>query len=181
MTLDDDAFDRLYQRYAETLLDYFQRRLQDAELATDLVGDTFATVLEHRAEYRGESKEEEAAWLWRIAASTLREHERSGRARRRDRRGLVRQRRALTDAEIERIEDDASSERMRQAVRESLDRLPAVQREAVRLRVVEGLPYSEVGERLGIQTTAARVRVLRAMRSLRSMLVELFEEEEGRS
>jgi RNA polymerase sigma-70 factor (ECF subfamily) len=178
MSLDDEAFDRLYQRQAETLLDYFQRRLQDPELATDLVADTFEAVLERRSQYRGDSEEEESGWLWRIASSTLREHERRGRARRRDSRGLIRQRRALTDSEIERIEDDASSERMRRAVRDSLDRLPDDQRDAVRLRVVESLPYDEVARRLGIQPTAARVRVLRAMRVLRGMLSNLFEEEE---
>ena len=52
--------------------------------------------------------------------------------------------------EIERIEELASSQSIRDAVVRSLDRLPADQREAVRLRIVEGLPYAEVAARLGL-------------------------------
>ena len=62
------------------MLRYFQRRVADPELATDLMADTFMTVLELRGQYRGTSAQELSGWLWRIAQSTLREHEERSRA-----------------------------------------------------------------------------------------------------
>jgi len=179
MTLDDEALDRLYKRYANSLLRYFQRRVADPELATDLMADTFATVLEQRQRYRGTSEQELSGWVWRIGQSTLREHEERGRTRARGASRVGRERRQLTDSEIERIEDDAMSERLREAVRRCLDRLPAEQREAVRLRVVEGLTYAEVSERLGIGVATTRVQVMRGVQKLRGMLEPIFSREEG--
>src|SRR5262245_40082889 len=124
MTLDDAALDRLYKRTANSMLRYFQRRVADPELATDLMADTFITVLELRGQYRGTSDQELSGWVWRIAQSTLRDHEERGKTRARGSRQVSRERRELTDSEIERIEDDAMSARLREAVRRSLDRLP---------------------------------------------------------
>ena len=57
---------------------------------------------------------------------------------------------------------------------ESLDwalaELPEGQRQAVELRVVGDLSYDEVGDALGTTSRAARVRVHRGLRSLRSLL-----------
>jgi len=100
----------------------------------------------------------------------LREYERRDESARRWARRLGRERRALTDREIERIEDLASSQSIRDAVSRSLDRLPADQREAVRLRVVEGMAYADVAARLGLAASGTRAMVTRAMRTLRGML-----------
>lgn len=98
---------------------------------------------------------------------------------RRGQRRLGRERRALTDREIERIEDLASSESLRDAVTRCLDRLPEDQREAVRMRVVEGLSYAEIARRLGLTPSGTRTKVTRAMRDLRGMLERLYAGEKG--
>jgi RNA polymerase sigma-70 factor, ECF subfamily len=181
MTLDADELDRLYVANADRLARYFQRRVQDPEVAVDLVAETFTRVAERLDQFRGGQNNGDASgWLWRVAASTLHEHERRDAITRRRKGRLAIERRALTEEEYERIEADASSEALRAAVRASLKRLPAAEREAVQLRVVEGLPYSEVAERLGIKQTAAQMRVGRAMRHLRGMLERIYEREEGR-
>ena len=43
-------------------------------------------------------------------------------------------------------------------------------REAVRLRVVDELPYRDLAQRLGISETAARVRVSRGLSALAGLL-----------
>jgi RNA polymerase sigma-70 factor (ECF subfamily) len=53
---------------------------------------------------------------------------------------------------------------------ELLDTLPADQREAVRLRVLEDLEYSEVARALGTTSGAARVRVHRGLNALKRHL-----------
>ena len=182
MTVGYEALTRLYERQAHWLLAFFQRRLADPEQAVDLMADTFTVALERREQFRGESEEELSGWLWRIAQSLLREHERREESASRGARRLGRERRALSDAEIERIEELSSSEKLRRAVARNLGRLPAEQRAAVQLRVIEGLPYAEVAERLGITASGARTSVTRAMKTLRGRLREELdgEEEVGR-
>jgi RNA polymerase sigma-70 factor (ECF subfamily) len=179
MTLESDDLKRLYETYARALLAFFQRRVDDPELAVDLMADTFTLALERRHQFRGMTDKQLSGWLWSIAQSVLRDHERRGEAARRNARRLGRERRELTDREIERIEELASSENLRAAVARSLDRLPEEQREAVRLRVVEGLSYADIARRLGLTASGTRTRVTRAMRDLRGMLERDFEREEG--
>ena len=177
MSPDYEDLARLYERDAGRLLRYFQRRVQDPEQATDLMAETFTILLERLDQFRG-GEEELSGWLFRVAMSVLREHERRGEVRRRGSERIARERRALSEEEYERIEDEASSERIRAAVRAGLERLPAEQQDALRLRVVEGLSYAVVARRLGIDETAARMRVSRGMRSLRGMLKREYEREE---
>jgi RNA polymerase sigma-70 factor (ECF subfamily) len=54
--------------------------------------------------------------------------------------------------------------------------LPEGQRDAIRLRVVEELPYREVAVLLGTSTQAARVRVHRGLADLRSRFGNRSEE-----
>jgi RNA polymerase sigma-70 factor, ECF subfamily len=179
MTVGFDELAALYRRHARALLVFFQRRVHDAELATDLMSDTFTAALERREQFRGSSQSELSGWLWAIAQSTLREHERRGDAARRGARRLGRERRALTDRELERIEELASSATLRAAVARNLEQLPPEQRDALRMRVVDGLPYAEIARRLGLTDSGTRTRVTRAIRDLRRMLDrELADEEE---
>jgi RNA polymerase sigma-70 factor, ECF subfamily len=170
MSLEPEDLTRLYERTARPLLVFFQRRVDDPEVAVDLMSDCFTIALERRHQFRGDGDDALSGWLWSIAQSVLREYERRDESARRWARRLGRERRELTDKEIERIEDLAASQSIRDAVARSLDRLPDDQREAVRLRVVEGLPYSEVAGRLGLTASGTRTRVTRAMRTLRGML-----------
>ena len=52
----------------------------------------------------------------------------------------------------------------------ALNRLPAGQREAVRLRVVDGCDYAEVASRLDCSPVAARIRVSRGLDTIRCQL-----------
>lgn len=170
MTLGGEDLTRLYERYARVLLVFFQRRVDDPELAVDLMSDTFTIALERGPQFRGSTDDQLSGWLWSIAQSVLREHERRDASARRSARRLGRERRGLTDREIERIEELASSEQLRDAVNRSLDRLPPEQREAVRMRVIDGMSYAQVAARLGLSPSGTRTRVTRAMRNLRGML-----------
>jgi RNA polymerase sigma-70 factor, ECF subfamily len=170
MRLDYEALIRQYERYAKSLLAFFQRRIGDPELALDLMAETFALALERRAQFRGSTDAQLSGWLWSIAQSVLREHQRRGKIARRGALQLGRERRALADVEMERIEDLAASETLRSSVARHLALLPREQREAVRLRIVDDLPYNEIARSLGVTPSAVRTRVARAMRQLRFAL-----------
>jgi RNA polymerase sigma-70 factor, ECF subfamily len=148
------------------LLVFFQRRVHDAELATDLTADTFTVALERRAQFRGTTDDELSGWLWSIARSLLRDHERREETGRRGALLLGRDRRALGDREIERIEELAGLRDLRTAVAAGMAELPPDIRDAVALRVLEDLTYAEIAERLDITPSGARTRVSRGLRQL---------------
>lgn len=180
MTLSPDDFARLYRRHAQSLLVFFQRRVHDAELATDLMADTFTTALDRREQFRGSSDDELSGWLWAIARSTLRDHERRGLTERSRDRRLGIERRALSDREIERIEELAGISELRGTIAELLSELPADQRTAVRLRVIEDRPYREVADEMGVTVAAARTHVSRGLRRIGRGLRATGERLEGR-
>jgi RNA polymerase sigma-70 factor (ECF subfamily) len=170
LLLDADGITRLYRRNAETLLIFFQRRVHDPERAVDLVADTFEIVIARREQFRGRDESELSGWLWRIAQSVLTGAQAREHREEEHERTSTRQRRALTDQELERVEELAGTLTLRTAVTQHLGDLPLETRAAVQLHVVDGLSYAAVGRRLGIRQDAARARVHRALRTLRDRL-----------
>ena len=70
------------------------------------------------------------------------------------------------DAIVERL--DAQS--LRELLQAALLDLPAGQRRAIELRIVRELDYEEVASELGTTVVAARIRVMRALKSLAEIL-----------
>jgi RNA polymerase sigma-70 factor (ECF subfamily) len=168
--LDADEITRLYRRNAQTLLVFFQRRVHDPERAVDLVADTFELVIARREQYRGTKEQELSGWLWRIAQSVLAGAQQREALEEHHDRTSRRQRRALTDQELERVEELAGTQTLRTAVTRHLGDLPPETRSAVQLHVVDGLSYADVARHLGIRQDAARTRVHRALRALEERL-----------
>jgi RNA polymerase sigma-70 factor (ECF subfamily) len=67
---DPAAFRELYDRWAQRLLAYFYRRVFDAEVAADLLAETFAVAYERRHRFRDVGKPG-SAWLFGIAQKEL--------------------------------------------------------------------------------------------------------------
>ena len=59
---------------------------------------------------------------------------------------------------------------MREILHAALRDLPAGQQHAVELRIVRELDYDEVARELGTTAVAARIRVMRALKSLADAL-----------
>ena len=87
----------------------------------------------------------------------------------RERIGL-RERAALSDADLARIEELVDFAATGRAVRRALDELPERDREALSLRVIEARPYREIATLLGCSEQAARVRVSRGLQRLDGLL-----------
>src|SRR3954465_10756491 len=76
---DLEDFGRFYDRYARTLLGFFQRRTGDPEVAADLTAETFAAAVGARPRSRPGGAPP-AAWLFAIAQHKLSDYRRRGRA-----------------------------------------------------------------------------------------------------
>jgi len=167
---DPPAFGDFYREHAVAITRYFARRVIDAEAALDLTAETFAQAYAARRGFRGSSDEEARAWLYVIAQRQLSDYLRRGYA---DRATLLRlglQRPAADAEELQRVEELGGMSDLRALLARQMEDLPEGYREAVRLRVVEELPYLEVAQRLAITETAARMRVSRALAHLRTVL-----------
>jgi RNA polymerase sigma factor (sigma-70 family) len=168
---DGDAFTELYRRHAEDLLRYFARRTLDPEAAAELTAETFAEAFASRSSYtdRGVNG---VAWIYGIARHRLGRFFRSGRIDAVARRRLGMPERDLPSEDYERIEDLIDFAPIRDALGEALETLGADQREAMRLRVIDGLGYPEVASRLGCSQANARQRVSRGLRRVALVLQE---------
>ena len=161
-----DDYTRLYRRQAQTLLLYFQRRVHDPEMARDLLAETFESAIAGGPAFRGSTDSEMSGWLWTIARNTLAEQYRRDQGERERRRRLPGTRATLSDREIERVEELAGIADLREAVAKRLAELPEEQGEAVRMRVLEDMPYNEIATRMSASPETVRARVSRGLRAL---------------
>ena len=148
---DPGAFRELYDRYADRVLGYHQRRCRDEDAAHELTAETFAQVWLVRARFRDECDGSAAPWLFGIARNVLlvSVRRRALEARARERLGML-----VTAAS--RLAAGGLARRPRRR------RVP----EAVRLRVIDELEYDEIAAALGTTPGAARVRVHRGLAAL---------------
>jgi RNA polymerase sigma-70 factor, ECF subfamily len=166
-SLDDvDVFADFYRAYYDPILTFLVRRVFDPEVAFDLLSETFAKALERRWQFRGRTKEQEQAWLFAIARSELLHYWRSGKTERAAIRRLSIATPTLSEAETDRIEAMAGLSGLGGELADALSALPADQRTAVKLRVVNERTYAEVAAELGISEPTARARVSRGLRAL---------------
>jgi RNA polymerase sigma factor (sigma-70 family) len=165
------AFVELYRRHAEDLLRYFARRTLDPETAAELTAETFAEAFASRGNYR-DTGANGVAWLYGIARHQLSRFFRAGRVARTARMRLGIPAREVSPDDFERIEDLVDFAPLRSALVEALETLAEDQREALRLRVIDGLSYTEVAARLQCAESAARQRVSRGLRRMAVVLQE---------
>jgi len=163
------AFRELYDRWADRLLAYFYRRTLDAEVAADLLAETFAVAYERRKRFRDVGKPG-GAWLYGIAAKELSHWFRRQDVERRAVRRLGLEVPELDDESIARIEALADIEQHREALAAALDQMTGGEREAVHLRVVAELGYAEIAARLDCTEGAARRRVHRGLARLNHLI-----------
>lgn len=163
---DSEAFGAFYDRHFRNLVAYFWVRTRDAEISADLAAETFAVVLSDMQKF-DPSRGNPSQWVYGIAANQLKRYWRRGAASRRarDRLGLQElQPPTELPGEILAAEARLDAGRLRSA----LERLPGRYRLAVSLRVIDELSYDEIAGQVGCSNNAARVRVFRGLKQLRT-------------
>jgi RNA polymerase sigma-70 factor (ECF subfamily) len=157
----------VYERMAPGIYRWLRARVADSEVASDLLGETFAQLVCSARRYRGCSDEAAAGWVWGIARNLLRRYYRRQRveASARERLGVIEVASSDAPDQWHRL-DLVVGDRLQDA----LDALPVTLRRCVWLRVVDELPYDEIASRQGCSTSAARQRVSRGMRRLAATL-----------
>lgn len=166
-TRDGAAFAVFYRRHLPAVLAFLLRETRDREAAADLAAEVFAAVLLSAARY-AEQSESATPWVLGIARNKLLMSFRRGRVEARARHRLGFQAVALDDADLERIEEVALSERGRLVA--LVEDLPEEERFAVRSRVLDERPYSEIATELRCSELVIRKRVSRGLARMRQQL-----------
>jgi RNA polymerase sigma-70 factor (ECF subfamily) len=167
---DAGAFHALYLRHVERIHGQLLRQTRDHDAAHDLTAETFAQAWMVRERFRDEAGGSALPWLLGIARNVLLM---SVRRRRLEQRAC--ERLGLRD----RLDGPPATAMPTDAWLTDLEALfedlPDGHREALRLRVIEDHDYAGVAQALGTTPQAARVRVHRALRTLRTRLAEAKE------
>ncbi|MDQ1511336.1 MAG: hypothetical protein QOG50_3180 [Actinomycetota bacterium] len=166
---DPESFGVFYDRHVTAVLAFCVRRTGCAETAADLTAEVFAAAYAGRRRFR-DTGAPAAAWLFGIARRQIGTFLRRKRVSDRYRRRFGFHALEVTPDESQRIVDLMAIEPLRRALAEAIDDLSSAQVQALRLRIVDELPYVEVAAQLGCSESAARVRVSRALTKLSGRL-----------
>jgi RNA polymerase sigma factor (sigma-70 family) len=166
---DADAFAELYERYARDAVAWARSGGVPEPDVVDVVAELFAQAWRSRRRFRDPGDGGAGAWLHGICRHLIARHRRRGRADDSARRRLgmeVDYAGASLEAALDRLALDDRREELELAVA----RLPPAQARAVRLRVVEQLPYDEIASRLACTPVTARKHVSLGLQALRNTL-----------
>jgi RNA polymerase sigma factor (sigma-70 family) len=155
---DAAALAGLYERHSQQVFRFCLGYLRKRDEAEDAAQTTFLHAL--RALRRGVVPSSESAWLLKIARNVC--LNRFDYARRRGRLELVQDPVVLAEISPARANGDMDLGELQAALR----RLPPRQRRAILLREWQGLSYAEIGEELGLSTSAVETLLFRARRTL---------------
>ncbi len=157
----------LVANHQGSLFAFLYRMCGDADLAEELMQETFVRALQAAKRYRPEASV--ATWLFRIAANLVRD-----RWRRQARRGLDLPLDETVDVWTDAAEDDALRRIHLDEVREALVALPVEQRSALVLRYFHDLTYEEIAQVLVCPIGTVRSRIHNGLARLkRSLLTEV--------
>lgn len=163
-------FITFYDRAMPGLLTYFARRALDAQMAADLTAETLADAFASRHRFRDRGDGSVSAWLYAIAKRKLGRFIKRCWVEDTARRRLGLERIELGREDLERVEALIDFEQGGRAVAAAFRELRSDQREALRLRVIEGRSYREIAAALGCSEDVVRARVSRGLKCLAAQL-----------
>jgi RNA polymerase sigma factor (sigma-70 family) len=167
---DPQAYREFYDRYAVWIRSWFVRHTGSESASLDLTAETFAQAWHASRRFRDEAEGSGAPWLFGIARNLLRQYHKHNRieSAARERMGLPAMSAECED--YERVDERSEIGALTPLLRRALRALPEEQRRALELRIVHGLPYDAVADRLGCSQNAARLRVSRALRAMTTQM-----------
>ncbi|MEJ7891448.1 MAG: RNA polymerase sigma factor [Solirubrobacteraceae bacterium] len=166
---DGDAFEAFFRRHAPHVLAFFAARVEDPEVAADLMAETFAGVVVSLSRYQ-RRPEPPTSWLFGIARYKLADYARRQTVQRKAMRRLGIERRELDDLDLAQVEHLSELAATGVVVRDELAALPATQRLAVEAHVVHERSYQEIATDANVSEAVVRQRVSRGLRRMKEGL-----------
>lgn len=175
------AYRELVRRYERPIFSLIYRMVRDRELAEDLSQETFVKALKAVGSYRPEYKF--SSWIFKIANNAAIDHLRKRELATLSIEGSPHAR--TPDAmEATALQiggrlpgplDQLEARELGGAIEEAIGRLRPEYRSCILLRHVEGRPYEEIAEILGLPLGTVKTYIHRARHELRKALAHLRE------
>ena len=165
---DGQAFEALVKANEKGVYNLALRMLGNAEDALDASQEAFFRAYKALGKFRGDSKF--SVWLYRLTSNVCLDMLR--KAGRYDETSLTGEDEEDLPLPDSRFDPQAALDRseVRRAVREGLERLDPLFRQALVLRDVSGLSYDEIGQALDLEPGTVKSRIFRARRKLAALL-----------
>lgn len=170
---DDRAFEALLLRYETEVHDYIYLTVADAELADDLFQELFIKLMKvlQKGQYKADGKFK--AWLLRLTHNMMMDHFR------RDKRQLYvsnydANRQIIDTLPASDLPEDFfdSQESFYYQLSDCVEALPAPQREVLKMRIYEDVPFKEIALRTNVSISTALGRMRYALINLRKMVAQ---------
>jgi RNA polymerase sigma-70 factor (ECF subfamily) len=167
---DREAFELLFARHTRAMISFAYRFVRTREMAEELAQEIFLRIYESAGGYQAQAKF--TTWLYRIATNVCLNELRKPRYRASHEPLEEALSIGRADASEERLERQAVSG----AIRNALEQLPDNQRAAFILNKYQELSYSEVSEVMKVSEKAVKSLIHRAKETLAERLKPLLPE-----
>ena len=156
----------LFERHKDALFGYFYRNTHNAEVSEDLVQSVFLRILKYRALFSGDGKF--TTWMYHIAHNVHTDHFKKSNTQANAGRISTAEPNDCETAEKLFVKSETVK-----LIEKALRRLSKDKREILVLSRYQGLKYKEISEILGCSEGAVKVRIFRAVVSLKQIYAEL--------
>jgi RNA polymerase sigma-70 factor (ECF subfamily) len=175
---DRRAFELLVVRHQRRLARFLYRYVRSPQEIEDLVQETFLKAYRGLHSFRAESTF--STWLHRIAGHTAQNYLDYMRLRPRASGDDENESTGEMSGDRDSPENIMMSKQIAETISRAIDALPAVERESLQLREIEGLSYEEIANRMACPSATVRTRVFRARDRIAQELEPLLEPTRGR-
>ncbi|MCB9661734.1 MAG: RNA polymerase sigma factor [Sandaracinaceae bacterium] len=175
---DAQAFEEIVHRYRGPLYNFLLRSVRDPQVAADLLQEVFLRVIQRADKFHGAAKF--STWVYTIARNLTIDHARRMQHRRHrsldapveidgDGRSTLGERVSGTDLGGERAVDSLAIQRR---VASAVEALPSEQREVFLMRQLQGLPFQDIADVVGVPVNTVKSRMRYALERLQEALSE---------
>ena len=162
---DDRAFEHLFMRYNEAILHLFEQRLDNKDLADDLLQETFIKVYLHLADYS--ESYTFGQWVYTIARNTLVDH-----LRRRAGDVSIDEKFIAPMATTPSPEESVIINQRTAHFEASLNEIPEDYRQIIEMRFLDEYTYEEIAEKLGRPLNTIKTQIRRAKAAVCKIILD---------
>lgn len=157
----------LYQRYKQIVYAYLYGIHRDRDLAQDLLQMVFIRVMKYNRQFQVNSNFRN--WLFHIAKNVSKDHFLKKSNRPKESLAVL----AQLPAESQRADHEMMRQESHEQLYTALAQLSRSQREILVLSKLQGMRYADIGEILQCSEGAVKVKVYRALKSLREIYLKM--------
>ncbi|MEO0551754.1 MAG: RNA polymerase sigma factor [Bacteroidota bacterium] len=162
-----DSLGLLFERYKKILFGFFYNMNFNQQLSEDLVQTVFERVLKYRKGFKGDG--EFKVWMFHIARNVnIDNYRKTSRFRNED----IYAHQEISDGNRN-AEDTMGKGEELDMLNMALNKLDHEKKEVITLSKIEELKYKEIGKVLKCSEGAVKVKVFRAMQSLKNEFLKI--------